>query len=164
MGTALAIVSAIGTFAGGINKANTAKANADAAKKQAAAIRNAAEANAITRRRQFESAEAKNVARIAARGLSLSGSPMEVLEENAFNFERDELIQRYNAEVQAVQQENRARVLKSQSRSILGTSLIKSVGTGFLLNDAFSGLKIPKLGGGGSQNDISNIASAGIMA
>jgi hypothetical protein len=160
MGTALAVIAGIGTLFEGISQANAAESNAKAAKSQAKSIRQASAFNARTRERQFASAEASNMARISASGLSLSGSPLEVLGENAYNFERDQVIEAYNANVQATAYENQARNLRSQKGSILASSIIGGVGQGFLMSQLFGGLKLPALGKKGISTNIASGSGA----
>lgn len=112
----------------GIADFQTAEFNADVADDQAEAVRQAERINAASRATEFRKVQSANIARAAGRGLKIKGAPMQVLIDNAFNFERDQAIARYNSEVRARQFENRGSLLRNQGRSLLTGGLISGVG------------------------------------
>ena len=137
-GAAVAIgLSTLGTVGAGVSAMQQGKYNAAVMEQQAEAARRSNLLDEETRRREFTQAEATNIARTLAGGVALTGSPLNVMMSNAYNFERDRIIRRYNVEIGANQAENRANQFRREGIGQLLGSIIGAAGNAATMNAEF---------------------------
>jgi len=123
LGIALA---AAGTVVQGVSQYQQGKYNAAVASQQAKQIMIARGIDAEQQRFSFERMLGRNRAITGASGITMEGSPIIAEMSNIFQFEKDQLIQDYNAQIQAGQAKSQAKMSKAMGTAALGTSLLNS--------------------------------------
>ena len=138
-GAAIAIgLSTLATVGAGVSAWQQGKYNAAVLEQQAEATRRANLLDEETRNRDFQRLEATNIVRTLAGGVALTGSPLNVLISNAYDFERDRNIRRYNSDISAGQSINQARQSRNIGTGQLLGSLISAGGNAALTNAEFN--------------------------
>lgn len=102
MSVAGAAVSAMGSMAQGKAQAQAARYNAQIAERNATIARQQANADAETQRRNSMRAIGAMRANYGASGVTLEGSPLDVLESSAAEAKLDEMNIRYKGELKAI--------------------------------------------------------------
>lgn len=110
----------------GISQYQQGRYNAAVASQQAKQIMIARGIDAEQQRSQFERILGTNRAITGASGVTMEGSPILAEMANIFQFEKDQLIQDYNAKIQAGQAKSQARMSKAMGTAALGTSLLNA--------------------------------------
>lgn len=123
VGTAISAVSAI---SGGMAARDSAKYNAQVAENNAIASRQQAAANAEQQQRQARLQIGQMEANYSASGVSLEGSPLEILEQSARNSEMDRLNIIYGGELRASGYGNEASLNRSRASNAMTTGYLKA--------------------------------------
>lgn len=123
VGTAISVVSAIG---GAMSQRDAAKYNAQVAENNAIASRQQAAANAEAQQRDARMRIGQMEANYAASGVSLEGSPLEILEQSARNSEMDRLNILYGGELRAGNYGAEAQLNKSRASSAMTSGFIRA--------------------------------------
>lgn len=123
IGTAVSVVSAIG---GAMTQRDSAKYNAKVAENNAIASRQQAAANAEAQQRDARMRIGQMEANYAASGVSLEGSPLEILEQSARNSEMDRLNILYGGELRAGNYGAEAQLNKSRASSAMTSGFIRA--------------------------------------
>jgi len=125
------LVSAFGALAGGVQQQRVADYQAQVAKNNAAASRQAASANAERIRDRVRSTQSSARAAFAKSGVALQGTPLAVLGANQAEGELDVLTAIYKGELSGIAQENSAALARAEGSSALTGGLI-GAGSTFL--------------------------------
>jgi hypothetical protein len=131
-------VSAYGQYQQGQQQAQAAEYNAAVARQQAEASREAGKLEAARIRKQKERLTGRQRAMYAKAGVTMEGSPMEVMLDSATDAEMDALITEYNYETQARQAGSqasmsqwRAGVYERTGTQRAGATLLQGVSTAY---------------------------------
>lgn len=123
IGTAVSVVSAIG---GAMTQRDSAKYNAKVAENNAIASRQQAAANAEAQQRDARMRIGQMEANYAASGVSLEGSPLEILEQSARNSEMDRLNILYGGELRAGNYGAEAQLNSSRASSAMTSGFVRA--------------------------------------
>lgn len=123
IGAAVSVVSAIGS---GMAQRDSAKYNAQVAENNAIAARQQATANAEAQQRDARLRIGQMEANYASSGVSLEGSPLEILEQSARNSEMDRLTILYGGELRAGNYGAEAQLNKSRASSAMTSGFIRA--------------------------------------
>lgn len=126
---AAAGLQAAGTLKAGMDANAAGKYNAKKAKRAAAVSRDQAAAAMIRQDKEARKAMGAMRAAYGAAGVTVEGSPLEVLAESAANAELDRLTIKYRGELAAQGYESDAALSKFEGKSALTGSLFKAAGT-----------------------------------
>lgn len=116
-----------------------AKYNQKVAENQAIGTRQEAAANAEKQRRQAAKTIGSMEATYAASGVSLEGSPLEILEQSARNAELDRLNILWGGETRAQGYENTAKLEKARGSNAMASGLLSAAGAGMSAFGAYKG-------------------------
>lgn len=114
-------ISALGAIQGGNQQARAAEFNAQAAQNQAAA-------QEAQQRRQAARVMGQGRANVAASGIEMDGSPLEVMADSAANAELDALTIRYGGQVRADQERMRGSMARQAGYMGAASSLLMGMG------------------------------------
>lgn len=128
IGTGLATTGILGS---GISSYQQGQYNAQLAEQKAKATQRSLAFNQQIEQRKFDRLLGQNRLRTAASGLEFSGSPLDVEISNRYEFEMEQLAQRYNANVQTSQMLSQAEQSRRAGSVGLFNSLLSAAGLGF---------------------------------
>jgi hypothetical protein len=127
LSSAIGLMTA-GTLFSGVSAYQQGEYNKKVAEQQAEATIRAAEINERKYQREYEQVAAYQRAATGAMGLGLSGSPLQVMIDSAYQYELDRGIRRYNAQIGAQQYEAEGKLAAMRGRSGLLGSLLEAGG------------------------------------
>jgi hypothetical protein len=140
--------SALGALSSAQSQSAAAKYNAKISENNALAAKQQAAADEDRQRRLSVQAIGAQRAAYGASGVSLEGSPLDILEQSAYNAELDAQTIRWQGEVAAAGYGNQAILDRSKSNSALNTGYAEAGSSiligGTKLSDRFEG-RAPKL-------------------
>lgn len=122
-----AVASAAGAVTSGIAQSNAAKYNAKLADQNAQVARDQAAAEARLQREKSEKILGATRAAYGASGVTLEGSPLDLLEESAANAELDNLNIRYKGTLQSRGYMNEASLYRAQARNARTSGIIEGI-------------------------------------
>lgn len=123
------VVSAIGALQSASSQRDAANYNARVAADNAVVARQQGEADAARLRRQSVKTLGDMRAAFAANGISLEGSPLDVLGDSASQFELDIQNATYNAELRALGYQNESTLSRSRADSAMTAGYLNATGT-----------------------------------
>lgn len=126
LGAIGAAVSAIGAISSAVQQRDAAKYNESMANQQALAAQQTAAANAERQRRAAQRQIGSMEASYAASGVSIEGSPMEILEQSAREAELDRLNILYGGAQQAAGYRNTAALEGAKSQNAMTSGILKA--------------------------------------
>ena len=124
VGIVAAAIAAGASVAGGLQQQEQAKVNAQVLEDQARVQKQAAALEADTLRRQAEAVKSRQRAAYAASGVTLEGSPLQVLEDTAAEAELDALAIRWSGSVAEAQSRRQAAEARLAGRMAAGADPI----------------------------------------
>lgn len=124
-------ISAVGAISSAQAQSNAAKYNAQVAKNNAQIARDQAASESDRQRRLATKKLGEMRANYAASGVTMEGTPLDVMEESAAQAKLDELTIRYNGELQAMGFENTANLDRYRASQAM-TSGYLSAGSALL--------------------------------
>jgi len=124
--------SVLGAISSANAESNAAKYNAAVSKQNAQIARDQAVSDIDRQRRVAYRTQGQAVANYGASGVTLEGTPLDVLEQSAAEAKLDELNIKYNSELQALGFENTARLDRQRASNARTSGLLKA-GTSLLL-------------------------------
>jgi hypothetical protein len=125
-------VSAIGAIQQGQSQASASKYNAAVAEQNAGAAKQQAEAAAMIQQEQAKKAMGSTVAAYGASGVSMEGTPLDVLANSASVAERDRQNIMYKGKLQAAGYQSQADLDRRSATNSLNQGYMKA--TGILLS------------------------------
>lgn len=134
-----AVTTAVGTFQAAQASADAADFDADVADRNAQLARNQAAADADDSRRDARRRIATIRNQYGSTGFSLAGSPLDVLEDQATEFELDAQRILFTGEVRAIGQEDKAAASRFSSSSLRRSATIGAIGGGLGVLNAAAG-------------------------
>jgi hypothetical protein len=151
------VLSAAGMVQSASAQASAKKAQAAQAERAALISRQQAAAEEEKQRRLSRRAQGSAVANVGASGITLEGSPLDVLEDSAMEEELDALTIRYNGEIGAMTYESEAAMARS------GAAAARTAGYYGAASSLLSGAaKIAGISGGGG-NELDKAYPNGFM-
>jgi hypothetical protein len=129
----------IGQVTGGLNAREAARFNEANLKEQAKRIDTATSLREREIRREAGRVKAKAAARAVASGVTLEGSPLDVIAESAANAEREVAMNKMQGEMQRQRALTDAEVTKIQGRTALTGALLGAVGTAASATSGYMG-------------------------
>jgi len=134
---ALPLVMAIGSAVSTLGQIGAAKGNEAIANQNAQLSRDMAAADMETIRKRSRMAAGSIRASTAASGLSLEGSPLDVLESSVAEGEKDAYRRKYQGDLQAFGYETDAAKAKAQGKAALASGLLDTA-SAYYTGDAAS--------------------------
>jgi len=128
-GVIAAGMSAVSAISQGQQQKSAAKYNQKVAENQAIGTRQEAAANAEKQRRAASKTIGSMQANYAASGVSLEGSPLEVLEQSARNAELDRLNILWSGETRAQGYQNTASLEGARGSNAMASGLLSAAGS-----------------------------------
>lgn len=123
---AAAAVAAAGAVMGGIQASNAAKANAQAAEFEADAAEDAARQREDAHRRMFARFQATQRTGYAASGVTMEGSPLDVMTDSAIEAELDALNIRHQGDAEATALKWQSRLYRSQGKQAMTAGVMRA--------------------------------------
>lgn len=146
-------MQAAGAVAGGIQANQTAKYNAKILEEQARAEIGAASSEANSIRRRAAQETGSQIASVAGSGLELTGSPADVIAQNASEMELDAMTALWSGQARATGLNNAARMVRYEGKQAQTAGFISGASSlamgGF---NAFGGGQALPLGNSGFSN------------
>lgn len=127
----MAVVGAVSSISQAQQQKNAAKYNQKVAENQAVAARQEAAANADTQRRKAAKTIGSMQASYAASGVSMEGSPLEVLEESARNAELDRLSILWSGDTRAMGYEATSKLENNRASNAMASGMLSAAGSAF---------------------------------
>ena len=135
-----AIISAIGSLSSAKAESDAAKYNAKMAENNALLARQQGEVAERAQRIRGEKAIGKMAAAYSASGVTMEGSPLDVLAESAGAAELDALTVRHNYLAKAIGYENTARLDETRADNAMTTGYFKAASSALGAYSASSGV------------------------
>lgn len=159
---AAAVVSAVGALSQAASARSAAKYNASVAERNGVVARQQAAANEDAQRRHAYRALGRIRAGYGAAGVTVEGSPLEVLEDSAAEAELDALNIRYKGELTAMGYQSEAELQRARGKAAMTAGIFKA-GTALLggASAYYSAYGSPMTGGGTSDSGMAGGASGG---
>lgn len=123
------VVSVVGSVVGGMNAAKSDSYNAQVAAQNAMIARNTAEYQAQQQQRQARIKIGAIEANYGASGITMEGSPLDVLESSARNAELDRQAIIYQGQIRAAGYEDQATLDTMRESSDLSTGIFRGIGS-----------------------------------
>lgn len=132
-----AIASATATTYSAVSSYQTGQYNAALAERQARIEKKRGEIAQEQIRRQAEETKSRQRAAYAARGVTMKGSPLQVIADSAIEFEKDAAIAQYNTDIGVSRAKSKAKRSKMKGQQALVGGLLET--TGSLLTAGYGG-------------------------
>lgn len=162
---AMAVVAAVGAMSQAASARSAAKYNASIAERNAVVARQQAAVNEDAQRRAAYRALGRMRAGYGAAGVTVEGSPLDVLEDSAAEAELDALNIRYKGELTAMGYQDEATLQRMRGKAAMTAGIFKAGSA--LLGGAgayYSAYGNPFGGGGASDGGMSGGASGGELS